>query len=249
MTDQFNESTVEEAALSWFEELGYAVAHGPDIAPGEPEAERESFGDVVLVGRLRDAIDRLNPDDSRTRPARKPSARCCGPTRRRWWPTTGRFTRCCGMGSRSSIAATDGTIARRPGAAGGLRRPRQQRLAGRQPVHRDRRPAQPPARHGGVRQRAAAGGDRTQERRPTKTRRSGRLQPVADLQAADPLALRTTTKLLVVSDGLQARIGSLTANQEWFKPWRTIEGEADGPAVDPGTGSPDPRRLRQASGS
>jgi type I restriction enzyme, R subunit len=30
----------------------------------------------------------------------------------------------------------------------------------------------------------------------------------------------------VVSDGLQARIGSLTANQEWFKVWRTIDGEA-----------------------
>ena len=62
MSDTFNESTVEEAALSWFEELGYAIAHGPSIAPGEPGAERDSFGDVVLVKRLRDAIDRLNPD-------------------------------------------------------------------------------------------------------------------------------------------------------------------------------------------
>ena len=36
---------------------------------------------------------------------------------------------------------------------------------------------------------------------------------------------------LVVSDGLQARIGSLTApaNQEWFKVWRTIDGEGDAP--------------------
>jgi type I restriction enzyme R subunit len=30
---------------------------------------------------------------------------------------------------------------------------------------------------------------------------------------------------LVVSDGLQARMGSITANQEWFKVWRTIDGE------------------------
>ena len=29
------ESTVEDAALSWLGELGYAVAHGPEIAPGE----------------------------------------------------------------------------------------------------------------------------------------------------------------------------------------------------------------------
>ncbi|MFM9103548.1 MAG: type I restriction endonuclease, partial [Cyanobium sp.] len=36
---------------------------------------------------------------------------------------------------------------------------------------------------------------------------------------------------LVVSDGLQARIGSLTANQEWFKVWRSIEGDTDAPAT------------------
>ena len=34
---------------------------------------------------------------------------------------------------------------------------------------------------------------------------------------------------IVVSDGLEARIGSLTANQEWFKVWRTIDGERDAP--------------------
>ena len=56
-----NESHVEEAALEWFGELGYAVSHGPHMAPGEPAAERSSFGDVVLVARLRDAIQRLNP--------------------------------------------------------------------------------------------------------------------------------------------------------------------------------------------
>ncbi len=62
MTDQFNESTIEEAALSWYDELGYGIAHGPNIAPGEAAAERASFSDVVLVERLRNAIDRLNPD-------------------------------------------------------------------------------------------------------------------------------------------------------------------------------------------
>ena len=38
-------------------------------------------------------------------------------------------------------------------------------------------------------------------------------------------------EVTVVSDGLEARIGSLTANQEWFKVWRTIEGEFDAPAT------------------
>ena len=61
MAESFNESTVEEAALSWFDELGYSVASGPELAPGEAAAERASFGDVVLAKRLRDAIDRLNP--------------------------------------------------------------------------------------------------------------------------------------------------------------------------------------------
>src|ERR1035438_6744171 len=35
-----NESIVEDAALEWFGELGYAVGHGPHLAPGEPVAER-----------------------------------------------------------------------------------------------------------------------------------------------------------------------------------------------------------------
>ncbi|MBA3708083.1 MAG: hypothetical protein H0W83_04570, partial [Planctomycetes bacterium] len=56
-----NESIVEDAALTWFNDLGYQIGHGPQLAPGEPAAERESFADVVLVGRLRAAIQRLNP--------------------------------------------------------------------------------------------------------------------------------------------------------------------------------------------
>jgi len=49
---RITESIVEEAALSWFEELGYAVLSGPDIAPGELFSERGSYGDVILEGRL-----------------------------------------------------------------------------------------------------------------------------------------------------------------------------------------------------
>ena len=87
-----NESHVEEAALEWFRRrqgyagqvgdppsprlrrtgLSYEVGHGaafaklrwakPSLESGEPAAERDSFGVVVLVGRLRKAIPRLNPD-------------------------------------------------------------------------------------------------------------------------------------------------------------------------------------------
>src|SRR5699024_7006266 len=42
-------------------ELGYQRMHGPDIAPGEASAERESYDDVVLWGRLREALRRINP--------------------------------------------------------------------------------------------------------------------------------------------------------------------------------------------
>lgn len=57
----FNENVVEQAALEYFAELGYRRVHGADIAPGEPGAERESYEDVVLWGRLRDALRRINP--------------------------------------------------------------------------------------------------------------------------------------------------------------------------------------------
>ena len=52
----------------------------------------------------------------------------------------------------------------------------------------------------------------------------GGLQPAADLQAQIP-ALFATNAALVVSDGAQARIGTLGAGREWFMPWRTIKGE------------------------
>lgn len=58
---KLNESIVENAILEWFSDLGYALATGPDIAPGEPASERSSFADVILVRRLQDAIRRLNP--------------------------------------------------------------------------------------------------------------------------------------------------------------------------------------------
>ena len=69
-----NESIVEAAALEWFGELGYAIGHGPDMAPGEPASERVSFAEVVLVARLRDAIRRLNfsiPEEAREDALRK----------------------------------------------------------------------------------------------------------------------------------------------------------------------------------
>jgi type I restriction enzyme R subunit len=55
-----NESIVEDAVLTRLRELGYAVEYRQQLAHGEPAAERDRFGEVVLVGRLRAAIPRLN---------------------------------------------------------------------------------------------------------------------------------------------------------------------------------------------
>jgi type I restriction enzyme R subunit len=60
-SDLLTESTVEEAAFEIFGTLGYTILHGPDIAPGEMFAERTAYSDVVLVGRLREALKRINP--------------------------------------------------------------------------------------------------------------------------------------------------------------------------------------------
>ena len=40
-------------------------------------------------------------------------------------------------------------------------------------------------------------------------------------------------ELLVISDGVEARLGTLTAGREWFKPWRTITGETLADAQTP----------------
>ena len=57
----FSESVVEQAALAWLESAGWQVQSGTEIAPGEPAAERDDYGQVVLAQRLRDALARLNP--------------------------------------------------------------------------------------------------------------------------------------------------------------------------------------------
>ena len=56
------ENNLEQTALSWFASLGYAVESGPAVSPGEPGAERENFDQVFLLGRLRNALENINPN-------------------------------------------------------------------------------------------------------------------------------------------------------------------------------------------
>lgn len=61
MTVSFTESIVEETALEWLKDLGYTIVYGGDIAPEEPAAERENYGEVILSGRVKAALRRINP--------------------------------------------------------------------------------------------------------------------------------------------------------------------------------------------
>ncbi|MFZ4816504.1 MAG: type I restriction endonuclease subunit R [Phototrophicaceae bacterium] len=55
-----NEDTVEQASIAWLQSVGYGYLHGGTIAPGEAAAERDDYGQVLLVGRLRAALARIN---------------------------------------------------------------------------------------------------------------------------------------------------------------------------------------------
>jgi hypothetical protein len=67
---EFSESAVENAALEWLRAIGWQVAHGPDIAPGMPAAERADYGKVVLARRLREALAGYSAPDQ-ARPLRR----------------------------------------------------------------------------------------------------------------------------------------------------------------------------------
>ena len=70
---RIDEAAVESWALDVLSALGWQTVHGSDIAPGAERQERQSYRDVVLLGRLNDAVGRLNP--SVPRPGRDEAVR------------------------------------------------------------------------------------------------------------------------------------------------------------------------------
>lgn len=63
MTPFITESVVEESTLSILAEIGYSTAYGPELAANGLFAERSpSFEDTVLTGRLEAALSRINPN-------------------------------------------------------------------------------------------------------------------------------------------------------------------------------------------
>lgn len=219
----FSESIIEEAALDWFRSLGYATLSGPDIAPGEMGAERETYQEVILAARLRNAIVQLNPSipaDALEEAARK-VLRLSAPSLN---AANRAFHRLLVDGVDVEYRAPDGRIV-------GDR----VRLADFEDADANDWLA--------VNQFTVVQGQ--SNRRPDVVIFLNGL-PVGVIElknAADENAtiwsafqqLQTYkqqipalfhfNEVLIISDGLQARLGSLTADRERFMPWKTIEGE------------------------
>jgi len=217
------ESTVEEATLAWFGELGYAVVHGPTIAPGELFVERESYGDVVLVKRLREALVRVNPDvpteaiDEAVRKVLHPETPSLIENNRR-------FHQMLVEGVPVEYRREDGSI------AGDL----VQLIDFDEPGNNDwlavnqftvcedkcnRRPDIIVFINGlplAVIELKNIGDENATIR--------GAFNQLQTYKHEIP-SLFPYNELLIISDGLEARAGTLTADWERFMPWRTVDGK------------------------
>lgn len=220
----FGESVVEEAALDWLVGLGWERVHGPAIAPDMPAAERRDYGEVVLVRRLREALARLNPElpaealDDAFRKLTRPEGSTLEARNRA-------FHR----------LLVDGVTVEYRTAGGAIRGAQARVVDFDEPAGNDWL---------AVNQFTVTENKRT--RRPDVVLFVNglplgliELKNAADEEAtiwtawrqlqtykAELPALFAMNELLVVSDGNDARVGTLTAGREWFKPWRTISGEA-----------------------
>ena len=61
MSEKFTESIIEQATLDWLSELGYTTLNGTEIAPDTPQTERQEYNDVILINRLQNALQTINP--------------------------------------------------------------------------------------------------------------------------------------------------------------------------------------------
>ena len=216
------ENDVENAALEWLAELGYAVEHGPDIGPEGLASERGSYGEVLLTGRLREVLSRLNPHLSaetledvlrKVRQAETPSL--IEENRRL---------------HRYLIEGVPVEVIREDGGVGGDTA----RLVDFTDADSNDWLA--------VNQFTVIEGQNN--RRPDVVLFVNGL-PLAVIELKNPgdenatlegafnqlqtykdetPSLFRTNAALMTSDGLQARLGSLTANLERFMPWRTVDG-------------------------
>ncbi len=225
------ESVIEQAALAWLESLGWTVKHGPDIAPEELAAERKDFSQVVLEQRLQDALTRFNP---------QLPAEAIKDAFRKLMRVEGAALEVRNRALHRLFV--DGVTVEYRAPDGGIRGAQAHVIDFDAHENNDWL---------AVNQFSVS--ENRHNRRPDVVLFVNGL-PLALLElknAADEDAtvwsafqqfqtykaelptLFAYNALLVVSDGVEARIGTLTAGREWFKPWRTIAGETLAPASMP----------------
>ncbi len=230
-TGRIIESDVESAALSWLEGIGWRIVHGPDIAPGTPAAERRDYGQVVLAQRLRDALARLNPD--------LPAEALNDAFRKLTRPEGADLLQRNRALHRMLV---DGVTVEYRTADGTIRGAQVRVLDFDEPDDNDWL---------AVNQFAVV--ENRRSRRPDVVLFVNGL-PLAVIELKNPAdedatiwtsyqqlqtykadipTLFAYNEVLVISDGVEARVGTLSAGREWFKPWRTITGETLAPETMP----------------
>ncbi|WP_022799482.1 type I restriction endonuclease subunit R [Thermus islandicus] len=227
----FTESTVESAALAWLESLGWSVKHSAEIAPGELFAERTDYGQVVLEQRLRDALVRLNPDlpPEALEEAFRKLTRPEGATLEQRNRAVHRML-------------VDGVTVeyRRPDGS----------IAGAQARVLD---FDDPANNDWLAVNQFTVVENKHTRRPDVVLFVNGL-PLVIIELKNPTdeqasiwsayqqlqtykqeipSLFAYNEALVISDGLEARIGTLTADRDRFMPWRTVRGDTVAPVEIP----------------
>jgi type I restriction enzyme R subunit len=219
----FTESTVESAALAWLEASGWRIVHGPDIAPDTLGAERADYGEVVLAQRLRDALARFNPE--------LPAEALEDAFRKLTRPEGADLVQ---RNRTLHRLLVDGVTVEYRDAEGAIRGAQARVIDFDASTHNDWL---------AVNQFTVV--ENKHSRRPDVVLFVNGL-PLAVLELknaasedatiwtafqqlqtykAEVPALFATNAVLVASDGVEARAGTLTAGREWFKPWRTISGE------------------------
>ena len=225
MTTTFTEATVEDAALAYLESLGWT------IAPGAAAAERTDYGQVVLEQRLRDALARLNPSlpDSALDDARRKLTRPEGAT----LETRNRaFHLMLVNGVAVEYRASDGSIrGARARVVSFDDAGANDWLAVNQFTVSENRYIRRPDIALFVNGLPLALIELKNPADEDATIRTA-WQQLQTYKAELP-ALFAMNEALVVSDGVEARVGTLTSGWEWFKPWRTVAGEGLAPTSLP----------------